>query len=390
MAKITVVGSGYVGMSLSALLAQRNDVVVLDIDSDRINKINNKHSTVADKEIESFLLKESLSLIGTLNKEEAYHDANFIVVATPTDYDPSANSFNTETVDTVVEEALQLASNNALVIIKSTVPIGYTKSLQEKHDTSRIIFSPEFLREGQSLKDNLYPSRIIIGSQSKEAKQFADLLKEAAVKPDIPTLFLGSSEAEAIKLFSNTYLAMRVSFFNELDSFSLSMGLDCASIINGICLDERIGKSYNNPSFGYGGYCLPKDTLQTLASYENIPQELIRSIVASNKTRKEFIAQEIIEKNPKTVGFYRLIMKEGSDNFRSSSILDVMKLIKDKNLEIMIYEPTFSGTTFEETTVITDLSEFKTKCDIIVANRFSNELDDVKQKIFSRDLFGYS
>jgi len=385
--KITVVGSGYVGMSLSVLLAQHNDVTVLDIDAERVDKISNKQSTVADKEIESFLAEKSLSLNATLDKQIAYQDASFIIVATPTNYDSGTNRFDTRSVDGVVKDALEL-NQNALVVIKSTIPVRHTESLQEKFVTNRVIFSPEFLREGQALKDNLYPSRIIVGSHLEAGKSFADLLIQGAEKQDIETLFIHSTEAEAVKLFANTFLAMRVSFFNELDSYALAHDLDTKSIINGVCLDERIGEGYNNPSFGYGGYCLPKDTKQLLANYDQVPQTLIKAIVSSNITRKDFIAEEILKLNPKTVGFYRLVMKEGSDNFRSSAIQGVMKRIKAKGINVVVYEPELYTSEFFGSTVILDLDDFKQRCDLIVANRRTECLKDVDSKCFSRDLFG--
>ena len=384
--KITVVGSGYVGMSLAVLLAQHNDVVVLDVDASRVDRVNKRQSTVADTEIEAFLAEKDLSLKATLDKQEAYKDANFVVVATPTNYDPDTNRFDTSSVDSVVVDALELNAD-ALVVIKSTIPVGHTKSLQEKHETNRVIFSPEFLREGQALKDNLYPSRIIVGSQLEAGKAFANLLVEGAEKQDIETLFIRSTEAEAVKLFANTYLAMRVSFFNELDSYALSHELDTSSIINGVCLDERIGKGYNNPSFGYGGYCLPKDTKQLLANYENVPQTLIQAIVSSNTTRKDFIADEILKLKPKTVGFYRLVMKEGSDNFRSSAIQGIMKRIKSKGIEIFVYEPKLEQDRFYGSKVLCDIENFKKVSDIIVANRASSLLSDCTNKVFTRDIF---
>lgn len=385
--KITVVGSGYVGMSLAVLLAQFNDVVVLDVDSTRVDKINNKQSTVADSEIEAFLSKKELSLEATLDKQLAYEFASFIVVATPTNYDPDTNSFDTSSVDGVVKDALELNAD-ALVVIKSTIPVGHTKSLQEIYNTGRVIFSPEFLREGQALKDNLYPSRIIVGSQLEAGKEFADLLINGAEKKDIETLFIHSREAEAIKLFANTYLAMRVSFFNELDSYAQVHYLDTESIINGVCLDKRIGKGYNNPSFGYGGYCLPKDTKQLLASFDQVPQTLIQAIVTSNATRKQFIADSIINLNPKVVGVYRLVMKQGSDNFRASAIQGIMKRIKAKGIDIVIYEPTYSGDEFFQSRVLQSIDEFKQTSDVIISNRMSDDLDDVAEKIITRDLFG--
>ena len=382
-----MVGSGYVGMSLSVLLAQHNDVTVLDIDAERVGKINIKQSTVADKEIESFLAEKSLSLIATLDKRDAYKDASFIVVATPTNYDSVTNRFDTSSVDAVVKDALKL-NLEALVVIKSTIPVGHTKSLQEKFHTDRIVFSPEFLREGQALKDNLHPSRIIMGSQCKAGEEFAGLLNQGAEKTEIETLFIRSTEAEAVKLFANTYLAMRVSFFNELDSYSLAHELDTKSIIDGVCLDGRIGDGYNNPSFGYGGYCLPKDTKQLLANYEQVPQTLIEAIVSSNTTRKDFIASEILKRNPKVVGFYRLAMKEGSDNFRSSAIQGIMKRINAQGVTVVVYEPALDAVEFFGSQVLKDLDEFKYQCDVIVANRRAESLADVEDKLFSRDLFG--
>jgi UDPglucose 6-dehydrogenase len=384
--KITVVGSGYVGMSLSVLLAQYNDVTVLDIDTVRVESINNKTSTVSDTDIESFLAEKELSLAATVDKKVAYQFASFIIVATPTNYDTGTNYFDTSSVDAVVEDALRL-NQDALVVIKSTIPVGHAQSLQKKFGTTRVIFSPEFLREGSALKDNLYPSRIIVGSKCKAGAEFANLLKQGAEKVDVEALFIRSAEAEAVKLFANTYLAMRVSFFNELDSYSLAHNLDTKSIINGVCLDERIGDGYNNPSFGYGGYCLPKDTKQLLANYDQVPQTLIKAIVSSNTTRKDFVADQILKEQPNTVGFYRLVMKEGSDNFRSSAIQGIMKRIEAKGVEILIYEPTLDRMDFFGLEVVRDLVEFKLRSDIVVANRLSNDLIDIKQKIFSRDVF---
>ncbi len=385
--KITIVGSGYVGMSLSVLLSQKNDVIILDIDKEKIEKINNKQSTVVDKEIELFFSEKSLSLIATSDKKIAYKEADFIVVATPTDYDSSKNFFDTSSVDKVVED-IQKHNSDAMIIIKSTIPVGHTKMLQEKFSTKQIIFSPEFLREGQALRDNLYPSRIIIGSNCEKASEFVNLLKKGAKKKDIEVLFIGSSEAEAVKLFSNTYLAMRVSFFNELDSYSLIRDLDTKSIIEGVCLDDRIGHGYNNPSFGYGGYCLPKDTKQLLANYEQIPQTLIKAIVSSNVTRKDFIADEILKKNPKVVGFYRLVMKEGSDNLRTSAIQGIMKRIKAKGIKVVIYEPLINEKYFYNSDVLKSLKEFKKSSNLILSNRMTDELNDVSHKVFTRDLFG--
>ena len=373
-------------MSLAVLFAQHNDVVVLDIDTHRIKKVNNKQSTVADTDIEMFLAKKELSLSATSDKHVAYEGSSFIVVATPTNYNQVSDCFDTSSVDSVVCDAIEI-NKDALVVIKSTIPVGHTKSLQKKYATDRIIFSPEFLREGQALKDNLYPSRIVIGSMLDSAKDFANLLIQAAKKSNIETLFIESTEAEAVKLFANTYLAMRVSFFNELDSYALSYNLDTKSIINAVCLDERIGEGYNNPSFGYGGYCLPKDTKQLLANYEKVPQNLIQAIVLSNKTRKDFIANEILKLNPKIVGFYRLVMKEDSDNFRSSAIQGVIKRIKAKGIEVLIYETELSSNNFFGCKVLTDLEQFKIEADLVVANRKAECLKDIDEKIFSRDLF---
>lgn len=374
------------GMSLSVLLAQHNDVTVLDIDAERVDKINNKQSTVADTEIELFLAEKSLSLAATLDNRDAYEGASFIIVATPTDYDSDTNRFDTSSVDAVVADALSL-NQDALVVIKSTIPVGHTKSLQEKFGSDRVVFSPEFLREGQALKDNLYPSRIIVGSQCKAGAEFAVLLKKGAKKVDIETLFIRSTEAEAVKLFSNTYLAMRVSFFNELDSYALARELDTKSIIDGVCLDKRIGSGYNNPSFGYGGYCLPKDTKQLLANYEQVPQTLVEAIVSSNTMRKDFMAAEILKEKPKTVGFHRLVMKEGSDNFRSSAVQGVMKRIKAKGVEVLVYEPALQELEFFGSEVVKDLKQFKLRSGIIVANRQSAELNDSFSKVFTRDIF---
>ena len=387
--KITVVGSGYVGMSLSVLLAQHNDVTVLDIDATRVDKINNGQSTVADTEIELFLAEKSLSLVATLDKQAAYEGASFVIMATPTNYDTDTNRFDTSSVDAVVEDALKL-NLDALVVIKSTIPVGHTKSLQEKFQTDRVIFSPEFLREGQALKDNLSPSRIIVGGHCEASEEFGRLLRQGAIRDGIETLFIRSTEAEAIKLFANTYLAMRVSFFNELDSYALAHKLDAKSIINGVCLDDRIGGGYNNPSFGYGGYCLPKDTKQLLANYEQVPQTLIGAIVSSNTVRKDFMADQILAKNPKVVGFYRLVMKAGSDNFRSSAIQGIMKRVKAKGVEVLLYEPEMDQPFFFGSRVIENIEEFKSNSELIVANRMSEELETAIDKVITRDLFGVS
>lgn len=374
-------------MSLAVLLAQHNDVVVLDVDSARVNNVNKKQSTIADADIDTFLAQRDLSLTATLDKKISYEGASFVVVATPTNYDTDTKQFDTSAVDGVVEDALKFTSD-ALIVIKSTIPIGHTKSLQEKFSTERVIFSPEFLREGRALHDNLYPSRIIVGSQHETGRAFANLLTEGADKKDIETLFLCSTEAEAVKLFSNTYLAMRVSFFNELDSYALAYNLDTKSIIDGVSLDERIGNGYNNPSFGYGGYCLPKDTKQLLGDFDQVPQALIQAIVSSNTTRKNYIADQIIALNPKVVGVFRLVMKQDSNNFRDSAIQDIIKRIKLNNINVVIYEPTSNKHEFFESKIINSLEEFKNLSDIIVSNRMDSDLDDVKEKVFTRDLFG--
>ena len=385
--KITVVGSGYVGMSLSVLLSQDNDVIVLDIDEERVAKVNANKTTIADVEIEAFLATKDLSLIATQDADEAYKDADIVIIATPTNYDPHTKKFDTASVDSVVQSVIQV-NEDCLIVIKSTIPVGHTQSLQKLHDTKRVIFSPEFLREGSALYDNLYPSRIIVGSQCEAGQNFARLLAAAAEKKNIEILFVRSTEAESIKLFANTYLAMRVSFFNELDSYALANSLDTKSIIKGLTLDERIGDGYNNPSFGYGGYCLPKDTKQLLFNYKHVPQTLMKAIVSSNSTRKDFIAQEILKRSPNVVGFYRLVMKPGSDSFRSSSIQGIMNRIKAKGIKTIIYEPQLEVDDFFGSKVINDISDFKELSDVIVANRKDDCLKDVDEKCFSRDLFG--
>lgn len=385
--KVTVVGAGYVGMSLAVLLAQHNCVVILDVDQARVDQVNNRQSTVADSEIGAFLREKELTLSATTDKTSAYAMAEFIVVATPTNYDPDTNRFDTRSVDCVVKDSIEF-NQAALVVIKSTLPVGHTRFLQDLHKTDRVVFSPEFLREGQALKDNLYPSRIIMGCSEGLGKVFSSLLVQGALKQDIDTLFMPPTEAEAVKLFANTYLAMRVSFFNELDSYAVTNGLDTGRIIDGVCLDDRIGGGYNNPSFGYGGYCLPKDTKQLLANFDQVPQTLIEAIVSSNTKRKDFIAASIIQLNPRIVGIYRLVMKQGSDNFRASAIQGVMKRVKAKGIDVVIYEPTYTEPDFFNSRVLESLSEFKKISDIIVSNRMSVELKDVADKVFTRDLYG--
>ena len=385
--KIAVAGTGYVGLSLATLLSQKNEVIALDIVPEKVEKINNRISPIKDEYIEKYFREKQLNLKATLDYKEAFKNAEFVIISTPTNYDEEKNFFDTSSVEDIIQKVISMNDNNITMVVKSTIPVGFIENVKRKYNINNIFFSPEFLREGKALYDNLYPSRIIVGDKKEKAKEFAKLLIDAAEKKDVETLFMNSTEAEAVKLFSNTYLALRIAYFNELDTYAMIKGLNSKDIINGVCLDPRIGNHYNNPSFGYGGYCLPKDTKQLLANYKDVPQNLIGAIVNSNKTRKDFITEEILNKKSEVVGIYRLTMKSGSDNFRSSAIQDIIKNLREKNVKVIIYEPSLNQNEFNGFEIINDINQFKKKSSIILANRQESILDDVKEKVYTRDLF---
>lgn len=385
--KIAVAGTGYVGLSLATLLSQNNEVIALDVIPEKVEKINNRISPIKDEYIEKYFKEKQLNLKATLNYEEAFEGTEFVIISTPTNYDEEKNFFDTSSVEDIIQKVISMNDNNITMVVKSTIPVGFIESVKRKYNIDNIFFSPEFLREGKALYDNLYPSRIIVGDKNEKAKEFAKLLIDASEKKDVETLFMNSTEAEAVKLFSNTFLALRVAYFNELDTYAITKGLNSKDIINGVCLDPRIGNHYNNPSFGYGGYCLPKDTKQLLANYKDVPQNLIEAIVNSNKTRKDFVTEEILKRKPEIVGIYRLTMKTGSDNFRASAIQDIIKNLRANNIKVIIYEPTLNQKEFNGFEIVNDINQFKKSSSIILANRQENVLDDVKEKVYTRDLF---